>query len=79
MKQATITIACNILQNTAVVHISCLASLFVLIHLLYHFFSKSLLLSQHVQTQEQRGVANGISVTLMSMFKAVAPAAAGTL
>ncbi|XP_062196609.1 probable peptide/nitrate transporter At3g43790 isoform X4 [Phragmites australis] len=45
---ATITTACNILQNTAV-------------------------------TQEQRGVANGISVTLMSMFKAVAPAAAGIL
>jgi len=34
---------------------------------------------KHVQTQEQRGVANGISVTLMSMFKAVAPAAAGIL
>ncbi|KAL6626365.1 hypothetical protein ACP70R_030091 [Stipagrostis hirtigluma subsp. patula] len=48
MFAATITIACNILQNTAV-------------------------------TQEQRGVANGISVTLMSMFKALAPAAAGTL
>ncbi|CAO2207906.1 unnamed protein product [Urochloa humidicola] len=48
MFAATITIACNILQNTAV-------------------------------TQEQRGVANGISVTLMSMFKAVAPAAAGIL
>uniref|UniRef100_A0A0D9Y6T4 Major facilitator superfamily (MFS) profile domain-containing protein n=1 Tax=Oryza glumipatula TaxID=40148 RepID=A0A0D9Y6T4_9ORYZ len=46
--KATITIACNILQNTAV-------------------------------TQEQRGVANGISVTLMSIFKAVAPAAAGIL
>ncbi|KAM0861482.1 hypothetical protein ACQ4PT_045870 [Festuca glaucescens] len=45
---ATITIACNILQNTAV-------------------------------AQEQRGVANGISVTLMSIFKAVAPAAAGIL
>lgn len=48
MFAATITIACNILQNTAV-------------------------------TQEQRGVANGISVTLMSIFKAVAPAAAGIL
>lgn len=48
MEQATITIACNILQNTAV-------------------------------GQEQRGVANGISVTLMSIFKAVAPAAAGIL
>ncbi|CAL4950418.1 unnamed protein product [Urochloa decumbens] len=48
MFAATITIACNIMQNTAV-------------------------------TQEQRGVANGISVTLMSMFKAVAPAAAGIL
>ncbi|KAK3163424.1 hypothetical protein QOZ80_1AG0003470 [Eleusine coracana subsp. coracana] len=48
MFAATITIACNILQNTAV-------------------------------TQEQRGVANGISVTLMSLFKAVAPAAAGVL
>ncbi|EMS56417.1 hypothetical protein TRIUR3_14593 [Triticum urartu] len=46
MFAATITIACNILQNTAV-------------------------------AQEQRGVANGISVTLMSIFKAVAPAAAG--
>ncbi|CAM0885604.1 unnamed protein product [Alopecurus aequalis] len=29
--------------------------------------------------QEQRGVANGISVTLMSIFKAVGPAAAGIL
>lgn len=48
MFAATITIACNILQNTAV-------------------------------AQEQRGVANGISVTLMSIFKAVAPAAAGIL
>lgn len=48
MFAATITIACNILQNTAV-------------------------------TQEQRGVANGISVTLMSIFKAIAPAAAGIL
>lgn len=48
MFAATITIACNILQNTAV-------------------------------TQEQRGVANGISVTLMSVFKSVAPAAAGIL
>uniref|UniRef100_A0A0D9UZP8 Major facilitator superfamily (MFS) profile domain-containing protein n=1 Tax=Leersia perrieri TaxID=77586 RepID=A0A0D9UZP8_9ORYZ len=48
MFAATITIACNILQNTAV-------------------------------TQEQRGVANGISVTLMSIFKAVAPAVAGIL
>ncbi|XP_037412713.1 probable peptide/nitrate transporter At3g43790 isoform X3 [Triticum dicoccoides] len=48
MFAATITIACNILQNTAV-------------------------------GQEQRGVANGISVTLMSIFKAVAPAAAGIL
>ncbi|XP_037438845.1 probable peptide/nitrate transporter At3g43790 isoform X1 [Triticum dicoccoides] len=45
---ATITVACNILQNTAVI-------------------------------QEQRGVANGISVTLMSIFKAVAPAAGGIL
>ncbi|XP_051220488.1 probable peptide/nitrate transporter At3g43790 [Lolium perenne] len=45
---ATITTACNILQNTAV-------------------------------TQEHRGVANGISVTLMSIFKAVGPAAAGIL
>lgn len=45
---ATITTACNILQNTAV-------------------------------KQEQRGVANGISVTLMSLFKAVGPAAAGVL
>ncbi|RLN25659.1 putative peptide/nitrate transporter [Panicum miliaceum] len=45
---ATITTACNILQNTAV-------------------------------AQEQRGVANGISVTLMSLFKGVAPAAAGIL
>ncbi|OEL14183.1 Protein ZINC INDUCED FACILITATOR-LIKE 1, partial [Dichanthelium oligosanthes] len=44
--EATITTACNILQNTDV-------------------------------TQEQRGVANGISVTLMSLFKGVAPAAAG--
>uniref|UniRef100_A0A453ERT5 Major facilitator superfamily (MFS) profile domain-containing protein n=1 Tax=Aegilops tauschii subsp. strangulata TaxID=200361 RepID=A0A453ERT5_AEGTS len=48
MFAATITIACNILQNTAV-------------------------------AQEQRGVANGISVTLMSIFKAVAPAAAGIM
>uniref|UniRef100_A0A453MJD5 Major facilitator superfamily (MFS) profile domain-containing protein n=1 Tax=Aegilops tauschii subsp. strangulata TaxID=200361 RepID=A0A453MJD5_AEGTS len=48
MEQATITVACNILQNTAVI-------------------------------QEQRGVANGISVTLMSIFKAVAPAAGGIL
>ncbi|KAG8052584.1 hypothetical protein GUJ93_ZPchr0001g31340 [Zizania palustris] len=48
MFAATITIACNILQNTAV-------------------------------AQQQRGVANGISVTLMSIFKAVAPAAAGIL
>ncbi|XP_021311794.1 protein ZINC INDUCED FACILITATOR-LIKE 1 [Sorghum bicolor] len=45
---ATITTACNILQNTAV-------------------------------TQKQRGAANGISVTLMSFFKAVAPAGAGIL
>ncbi|KAK8451998.1 hypothetical protein SEVIR_5G038100v4 [Setaria viridis] len=45
---ATITTACNILQNNAV-------------------------------TQEQRGVANGISVTIMSLFKGVAPAAAGIL
>ncbi|XP_066379177.1 protein ZINC INDUCED FACILITATOR-LIKE 1-like isoform X1 [Miscanthus floridulus] len=45
---ATITTACNILQNTAV-------------------------------TQKQRGVANGISVTLMSLFKGVAPAGAGIL
>ncbi|KAJ1283337.1 hypothetical protein BS78_03G120800 [Paspalum vaginatum] len=45
---ATVTTACNILQNNAV-------------------------------TQEQRGVANGISVTLMSLFKGVAPAAAGIL
>ncbi|XP_047057351.1 probable peptide/nitrate transporter At3g43790 [Lolium rigidum] len=30
-------------------------------------------------TQEHRGVANGISVTLMSIFKAVGPAAAGIL
>ncbi|XP_066308745.1 protein ZINC INDUCED FACILITATOR-LIKE 1-like [Miscanthus floridulus] len=45
---ATITIACNILQNTAV-------------------------------TQKQRGTANGISVTMMSTFKAVAPAVAGII
>ncbi|KAF8724240.1 hypothetical protein HU200_021264 [Digitaria exilis] len=45
---ATITTACNIIQNTAV-------------------------------TQDQRGVANGISVTFMSLFKGVAPAAAGIL
>ncbi|XP_023157174.1 probable peptide/nitrate transporter At3g43790 [Zea mays] len=45
---ATVTTACNILQNTAV-------------------------------TQEHRGIANGISVTLMSLFKGVAPAAAGIL
>ncbi|VAI40387.1 unnamed protein product [Triticum turgidum subsp. durum] len=48
MFAATITIACNILQNASV-------------------------------PQEQRGVANGISVTLMSIFKAVAPATAGIL
>uniref|UniRef100_A0A8R7Q9S1 Major facilitator superfamily (MFS) profile domain-containing protein n=1 Tax=Triticum urartu TaxID=4572 RepID=A0A8R7Q9S1_TRIUA len=41
MFAATITVVCNILQNTAVI-------------------------------QEQRGVANGISVTLMSIFKALA-------
>ncbi|OEL25711.1 Protein ZINC INDUCED FACILITATOR-LIKE 1, partial [Dichanthelium oligosanthes] len=45
---ATITTACNILQNNAV-------------------------------TQEQRGFANGISVTLMSLFKSMGPAAAGIL
>ncbi|XP_048548565.1 probable peptide/nitrate transporter At3g43790 [Triticum urartu] len=48
MFAATITTACNILQNTVV-------------------------------RQEQRGVANGISVTLMSIFKAAGPAAAGVL
>ncbi|GJN37979.1 hypothetical protein PR202_gb26984 [Eleusine coracana subsp. coracana] len=37
------------------------------------------LLKNMFATQEQRGVANGISVTLMSLFKAVAPAAAGIL
>ncbi|GJN06321.1 hypothetical protein PR202_ga24039 [Eleusine coracana subsp. coracana] len=58
MFAATITIACNILQNTAVILISPM---------------------KPMQTQEQRGVANGISVTLMSLFKAVAPAAAGIL
>jgi len=34
---------------------------------------------ERVQTQEQRGVANGISVTPMSIFKAVALVAAGIL
>jgi hypothetical protein len=34
---------------------------------------------KQVQTQKQRGVANGISVTLMSLFKGVAPAGAGIL
>ncbi|KAM0901323.1 hypothetical protein ACQ4PT_020075 [Festuca glaucescens] len=37
------------------------------------------LLKNVFAAQEQRGVANGISVTLMSIFKAVAPAAAGIL
>ncbi|OQU86705.1 hypothetical protein SORBI_3003G131800 [Sorghum bicolor] len=37
------------------------------------------LLKNIFSTQEQRGVANGISVTLMSLFKGVAPAAAGIL
>lgn len=34
---------------------------------------------KHAQTQELRVVANDISVTLMSVFKAVAPAVAGIL
>uniref|UniRef100_A0A0E0PJU3 Major facilitator superfamily (MFS) profile domain-containing protein n=1 Tax=Oryza rufipogon TaxID=4529 RepID=A0A0E0PJU3_ORYRU len=46
--KATITTACNILQNTAV-------------------------------TQKQRGAANGISVTLLSLFQGLAPAGAGIL
>jgi hypothetical protein len=35
--------------------------------------------SKQMQTQKQRGAANGISVTLMSFFKAVAPAGAEIL
>jgi hypothetical protein len=84
MKQATITIACNILQNTAVV---CTAILFANLqahHIIALSFESLYLWSNFsgenmVQRQEQRGVANGISVTLMSIFKAVAPAAAGIL
>uniref|UniRef100_A0A804LUQ9 Major facilitator superfamily (MFS) profile domain-containing protein n=1 Tax=Zea mays TaxID=4577 RepID=A0A804LUQ9_MAIZE len=37
------------------------------------------LLENVFSTQEHRGIANGISVTLMSLFKGVAPAAAGIL
>jgi len=32
-----------------------------------------------VQPQKQRGAANGISVTVLSLFKGVGPAGAGTL
>uniref|UniRef100_A0A0E0DP72 Major facilitator superfamily (MFS) profile domain-containing protein n=1 Tax=Oryza meridionalis TaxID=40149 RepID=A0A0E0DP72_9ORYZ len=55
---ATITTACNILQNTAVI-------------LTYPM--------EQVQTQKQRGAANGISVTLLSLFQGLAPAGAGIL
>ena len=30
-----------------------------------------------IQPQDQRGAANGLSMTVMSLFKAVAPAGAG--
>lgn len=33
----------------------------------------------HQQKQHQRGAANGISMTLQSLFKAIAPACAGAL
>lgn len=47
----------------------------------FQYFSQSFSTyrMKDLQTQEQRGAANGISMTLMSFFKGVAPAAAGTL
>lgn len=44
-------------------------------------FSKAFFIDFHntLQSQHQRGAANGISVTAMSIFKAVAPAGGGAL
>lgn len=38
-----------------------------------------LTLVHKLQAQDQRGAANGIAVTTMSIFKAIAPAAGGAM
>lgn len=46
-------------------------------HLLIHY----MMISHHKlsQSQEQRGAANGIAMTAMSFFKAIAPAVGGAM
>jgi hypothetical protein len=43
------------------------------------FFLLTLLLKKKKKTQDVRGQANGIAVTIMSISKAIAPAVAGIM
>lgn len=46
----------------------------------YFFYSMSQVdLTKSLQEQHQRGAANGIAVTSMSLFQAVGPASAGAM
>lgn len=90
--QVTVITGLNLVQNNAVVIITSHLSFapffspfiyFIFLVLNTHFlrqFSFLALISYACkQCQEQRGAANGISVTAMSLFKAAAPAGGGAL
>ncbi|CAD6258452.1 unnamed protein product [Miscanthus lutarioriparius] len=49
------------------------------INLAATIISSSFILQNNAVPQDQRGAANGLSVTVMSLFKAIAPAVAGTV
>lgn len=49
------------------------------INLASTIISSSFILQNNAVPQDQRGAANGLSVTVMSLFKSIAPAAAGTV
>lgn len=75
--QVCIITSTFILQNRAVVFF--LTIHHVLLYFLYEVLYVPKLITWSQQDQDQRGAANGISMTAMSLFKAIGPACGGAL
>jgi hypothetical protein len=75
----TIITGTFILQNNAVVCLSWSFLLVTKLCIVLHLIKIFLYNLWMTQPQDQRGAANGISVTGMSFFKAIGPAAGGIM
>jgi hypothetical protein len=75
--QITIVTSTFILQNNAVVCAYKFQSISIPFCGMYPTSMILTDLCAIIQPQDQRGAANGLSMTVMSLFKAVAPAGAG--